>query len=586
MNKFVAVLLLGISQLCVIADLPWTNHVIHSSYTTPVGIPMPAFGITNTHWMYHPDLNPSATYNYGAGAVPYRTNSYGPYSYYVDNTAGGAMDGTNTYGTPAVPRLTFPFPVVAGSVVMVANGGTYTFNNGASSTMRFGGNGTAALPVFITAVGASTNFADRPKISGKSVLSQGEWFIIENFALTNNTTFATRCDLYTGPITNFCLRGMIGEGTGVSSSVTVFAVSQGTDTNYIKNMVVFTNIVSRYGDYTNAAENDACFVIFRDYSTNCWMLANDTTRFGGDSVRIGSNEDNDNDTCRTSFHYLGGNRMYQNGENAVDIKKANRSVISGNLIYDFQGYVPTGGDASISAHYNPNYTWLINNVIHTGIQGMNTGSRMQATNEMWHVGNIIYGFSDSAIYWRGQFTNFFYNNTIALTRHGYEVDDGGSPQLNVRMTNNIIFQAITNILDFRNSTTRGLTKIGFDNYYDTTNLVIEWGTDYNTVAAFEAAVATVGDLTQLDPEFVNSGSGDFNLTESSPMINTGHNVFTQMEAAFLAQFGFALNYRDMNGVNPLVDGLPDVGALNFFEEVPPGVVVSDGVTISIGVTIQ
>lgn len=538
-------LLLGL--LLCISTLLGADGRVNLDWVPPVGIPMPPFGITNSHWMYHPDFS-SATWDYGSGAVPYRTNEYGPYVYYVDNTHGSATDTANTYGTPTTPRLTWPFPLAAGAVVQVANGGNYTFNNGASSTMRHGGTGTSSQPVFIVGVGATTNAADRPKIDGKSALLQGTWSMLEGFVLTNNTTLATRNDLYAAPVVNVCVRSNLCVGTGAASSVTVFAVSSATTANYVDGMIVFRNYVANYGNYTNATENDACAVIFRDFSTNCWMLDNYVTRMGGDMIRVGSNEDNDLDNCNTGYHYVGRNVTHQNGENAVDIKKANRVVISENTCYDFQGYVPTGGDSAISCHYNPNHVWFINNVVHDGIQGFNTGSRMQQTNQVWVAGNVFYGFSDSAIYWRGTFTNHLYWNTVYDAENGVRITTSGNGPI-MRQTNNIIVDSGTFNLTYPNSITRGTAEIGNDCYWNTGGgALISWASTHTTVADWLSAASTGDGTIEGDPGFVNAAGGNFALSAADgPCVGTGVDVGDEMEGAFLSQFGFALNYVDRAG---------------------------------------
>lgn len=524
----------------------------------PVGIPTPPFGITNTHWMYHPNLG-SKTWDYGSGAVPYRTNEYGPFVYYVDNTDGDATDTGNTYGTMDTPRLTWPFPLAAGAVVMVANGGAYTFNNGASSTMRHGGTGTEADPIFIIGVGATTNVSDHPKIDGKTALIQGTWTIFEGFVLTNNAALTTRNDLYATPITNYCVRSNICIGTGAQSSTTVFSVSSAGVSTYVENLVVFTNYVANYGNYTNTTENDATAVIFRDYSTNCWMLYNTVTRMGGDMIRVGSNEDNDLDNCRTGYHYIGCNQTFQNGENAVDVKKAWKVVCSENIFRDFHGYVPSGGDSAVSIHYNPNYVWFLNNHIYDGILAVSTGSRMQDTNQVWMIGNVMNGFSDSGVYWRGSFTNHLYGNTIYDAVNGIRISTSGNG-VHLIMTNNIVVSSSAFNLTVPNSIARGRTFAGHEDYWNSGGALINWGTTYD-VSDWIANTTTGDDSIEQDPLFVNAATDDFRLsTADGPCVGTGDStIWSTIEATFFDQFGFALNYMDRSG-NVRVN---DIGAYEY-----------------------
>lgn len=531
-------------------------------YVTPVGIPMPPFGITNTHWQYSWYLNPSAQFDYGSGAQNYRSNAFGPYSYYVDNTHPSATDTANPYGTDTTPRASWPDNPVAGSVVMVHGGGNYTFNNGASSTMRMRGQGTLANPVYYIGVGDTTNVADRPKINGKAALIQGEYTLVEGFVFTNNATLTTRNDLHGAPIKNIAVRGNIFWGTGVASSLTACAQSTASSAFYTDGFVIFTNDFRAYGYYLNAVENDGSAIIFRDYATNCWALANHCTEMGGDFIRVGSNQDNDLDNCLTAYHYVGGNLVHRNGENAVDVKKARYVVVSGNEFYDFNQYVPSGGDSVVSIHYNPNYVWFINNYLHDGNQGVSTGSRMQATNELWWIGNVLWDMADSGAYWRGSsFTNTWLNNTLVDCVNGLRISTSGNgPQM--RMSNNVFYASSTFNITFPNSITRGSAQIGYDDYINAGGgALIDWGTIYSTVSAWVANTGKGAGSMQVDPGFVDYGARDFRLQATSALRDAGTAV--DIETRFFQTFGFPLNYVDRAGVSRPQGGVMDVGAYEY-----------------------
>lgn len=533
-----------------------------SAVDMPTGIPWPAFGITNSHWQYHPDINPSATWDYGSGAVAYRTNSFGPYVYYVDRTAAGATDTANTYGTPATPRLSWPDNLAAGAVVQVHGGGHYTFNNGPSSTMRFRGNGTSSNPVYIIGLGDTTNIADRPKIDGKQACIQGEYTMVEGFIFTNNAVLLTRNDLHLAPIKNIAVRSNIFWGTGVSATTTTVSQSGGSSSYYTDGFVVFTNYFRNYGQWNSGVQNDACAVIFRDYSTNCWALYNYCTQMGGDFIRVGSNQDNDLDNCFTGYHYVGRNTIHQNGENAVDVKKAWKVVISENEMFDFNLYAGDGGGSALAIHYNPNYTWYINNRISDCPYAAGTGSRMQATNEMWMIGNVMYNLTDSAVYWRGStYTINMLNNTISDAANGIRISTTASgPQM--RMTNNIWYNSSTFNITFPNSVARGNAQIGYDNYINSGGgAMIDWGTTYTSVASWIAAAATGDNCLQVAPGFAYYTTQDFRLSAGSAMIGAG--VAVDFATRFQDTFGFALNYKDRAGNSRPLDGTWDLGAYEY-----------------------
>jgi len=80
-------------------------------WTAPIGIPVPEFGILESYQMYdepgtrHPDLTYQASVEGGY------------FTHYVDNTATGATDTSNPYGSIAKPRLTTPKSLPAGAVI-------------------------------------------------------------------------------------------------------------------------------------------------------------------------------------------------------------------------------------------------------------------------------------------------------------------------------------------------------------------------------------------------------------------------------------------------------------------------------------
>jgi hypothetical protein len=293
------------------------------------------------------------------------------------------------------------------------------------------------------------------------------------------------------------------------------------------------------------------------------FLYNYVTKMGGDMVRCGSNANDTGDNCFTAYHYVGRNVTHQNGENAVDVKKAWKTVVSENVMYDMS-YIPSAAPI-VTAHYYPNYTWFINNIIHTGdYNGLETGAGMQPTNQVWLVGNVIYNLGESGIYFRGVPIVHMYGNSVYDCEWGFEVTDSGSGPT-VRATNNIISDCNLYALLYPNSTARGNAQIGYDCYYKTGGgNLISWNTGYTSVASWIAAVTTGDNSIGGDPLFVSAGSANFKLQASSPCIGAGDSSnWSFIEAQFLEQFGFALNYHDLAG-NTRVN---DIGAYEYVSTV-------------------
>src|SRR4030042_642005 len=88
------------------------------SWTRPIGIPNPTFGINETYRMYDEESARNESLTYQASA------SGGYFTHYIDNTDPAATDDSNPYGSIAVPRLTVPRDLPAGSIAEINNGAT------------------------------------------------------------------------------------------------------------------------------------------------------------------------------------------------------------------------------------------------------------------------------------------------------------------------------------------------------------------------------------------------------------------------------------------------------------------------------
>lgn len=123
---------MGLAAL-VVATILCANSFA-ASWTPPIGIRMPPFGIDE---VAPPRPNPWTTSTAGF--------------YYADGSALNATDSGNIYGTPGLLRKTVPTRLPAGSVVELQ--GVYTFDH--ASPRDIVASGTAARPVFIRGVSAT-----------------------------------------------------------------------------------------------------------------------------------------------------------------------------------------------------------------------------------------------------------------------------------------------------------------------------------------------------------------------------------------------------------------------------------------------
>jgi len=182
-----------------------------ATWTPPIGIPEPSFGIHETHYMYE-----GAFYDFGNGPEAYPDAGNGPYTHYVDNTAPNCNDANNGgYGSATEPRCGLPrsFSPSAGSVVEI-HGGPYVHGGWWQWTPT----GTVDQPVFIRGVDVNNKVV----IEDTQLRLGGQYSIIENFEFYNDSSvrikynspehFALRYSEIHNPIGSF-----VGWGAAIST---------------------------------------------------------------------------------------------------------------------------------------------------------------------------------------------------------------------------------------------------------------------------------------------------------------------------------------------------------------------------------
>ena len=164
----------------------------------PIGIPIPEFGIKESHWMYQGqryDFDGDGTLEPGE---EYPDAGDGPYTHYVDNAHPAATDTNNPHGRPAIPRKTIPYPLPPGSVVEV-HGGPYAYYIH-TDNFKLGGDrlpiiasGTALQPVFVRGPSAG----NKPVFAGTTrvIRPEGSYIILENLTLQRAISMWPKGDL-------------------------------------------------------------------------------------------------------------------------------------------------------------------------------------------------------------------------------------------------------------------------------------------------------------------------------------------------------------------------------------------------------
>lgn len=362
-----------ISYGCLAAAMALMHCGNAIAWEPPIGIPAPVFGIEQTHNMY-------------AGQNGYSDAGNGPYTHYVDNSAGCTNSG-NDYGSQEVPRCTVPSTLPAGSVVEI-HGGPYTSGN---SQVQWQLNGTASQPVFIRGIG----FNARPEFIGKTIQLRGTYGIVEYIDVNEGDVE------FPGPSDHIALRHSHvhhhpGTGSIVDNGGGTFIVIYD---NEINNNGIIPSVKDRHGVYSGSNTH------------HVWILDNHIHHNSGDAIQF----------CHTCVGkgngpasvYIGRNDMHDDEENAIDVKEfIGPVIVSENNIRNYLPTAESNGDAiRVNDEGSQGDIWIIFNRISNSTLGIEP-SRSNAN--VYVIGNILHDIYRSAIGWDA---DFVINNTI------YDVKD-------------------------------------------------------------------------------------------------------------------------------------------------------------------
>ncbi len=363
-------------------------------YSPPPGIPAPEFGISQTHRMYAGDAH---RYDYGRGLEPYRQTNDGPYTHYVNASDANATDQDNPLGSPARPRLTIPAKLPAGSVVQV--NGTLK-----ARSIIIDADGTSARPVFVR--GAS---ATQPANIQAKVQVAGRYVILENIRQSGRWVLAVAPYLQTVPH-HVAVRNceLAGERTLSSGTALIAYGNAGQDVHHV---VFYRNHIYNQGDSRARTKKDRHGIAVTRHTNHIWILDNHVHHSQGDAIQINgwANE--------TTHHvYIGGNKLHDDGENAIDIKEASFVVIAGNTMFGYEHK-----DGAIIAHRDgrrstgPANVWVLYNYIHNASSGIVSAN---VTGSFYAMGNSIRDVADAGIKSWGSGDRYYCGNSISNAMRG------------------------------------------------------------------------------------------------------------------------------------------------------------------------
>jgi hypothetical protein len=499
------------------------------TWKPPVGIPAPAFGITQT-------APPSPS--------PWVVQTSG--FYYVDATAPASTDTSNSNGTPAKPRKTIPTRLPAGSVVEVR--GVYSFTH--TSPRGILSSGTAAKPVFIRGAGAT-----RPRVTGCWEVS-GSYYVIENleFSTCGSLIFLARTNY--AALRHSEVRGTLsGGGVGVES----------WSGETVSQVVIWNNKIHDNGDVHASYDQDIHGIVVGARVNYLWVLDNELYRNSGDGIQINAGTAGLQST--THHIFVGRNVSHDNKQTGFWSKQAVDVIFSSNRAY---GHRP--GNSSLGACMGSQYAterlWFINNVMWDCDYGIQIASDAgEGTGTLQFViGNIITRVHDTdgnfqpgsawqncAISLPGGTNLYVMQNSI------YDVDSGicvPNVHASLYVYDNLVQRIRSNghHLMF-DSPVMSNRMVAHSNLFAPVFRLGVGGSEWYETRA-ESAVKGGNNLVG-DVGWVDAPGGDFRLLATSPARDLGSIAGTNIWDYFRGRYGVPLNvdiFGTARGTSP------DIGA--------------------------
>ncbi len=514
------------------------------SWTAPIGIPEPAFGIRETYRMYDDPATRAAT-----GLTYYQNPAGGYYTSYVDNTGGGytAEDSDDPasphyYGTREHPRLTTRewtyYP--AGSVVEI-HGGPYQYGGVDSgfNTIWVSANGTAQYPVFIRGATGTT-----PEFHHMVARMRGTYTILENLDFNEGIIVCN----YQGTGHHIVIRMCeVRNGDPAQAGARILAAQGGWNNN-----VVYGCYIHHNGDRDYYTENDLHGIVVTtdaryaglSYPTDIWAVDNHMAYGGGDGMQINSGGGPIETVARRI--YIGRNVMHGTAEAGLAIKSSADVIVSQNTVFDYRptNFLTSGSDGTgiVLEEDGPHENvWIFCNTVfwaYQGIRFMDGGNIFN--NFTYNIHNQETSRGSGILGWavptgQSKVVNIF-NNTVVDADRGFSY--GGTGDCAINLTNNIfayrhagsIYPSIyIERLPIADAAT-------FNN-----NLVYEadeahtimWGNNAitETLEEFQTRTGKGANCVATDPLFRAVDQNDYHLQAGSPVIDRG-TVTESMQALF------------------------------------------------------
>jgi hypothetical protein len=455
--------------------------------------------------------------------------------YYVDNANPQATDEGNPFGSRQRPRRSLPTGELPSGSYVELHGGPYASSSRIGTVAR----GSASRPVWIRG-------ADR----GNPTVVRAEWLVTGQHVVVENLKFdRSRKSLALVNSSAACVRYNVFAGSGqADGNSAAFFVGAGTEDGKSSRNVLYKNKIHDFGDASSARENDYHGVLIGRGSEHTWILENEIYNNGGDAIQVGATNLR-NDT-RPQFVYIAKNRMDNNRENAVDVKRASDVIVSSNRM---QGYKPSSSSegAAVVIHRDPEHIWILENDISSAEFGVITTGSL----DTWFIGNVIYDIRNSlpdwkpesgyargaAMHFRGNSSGGAIGNTVAYYDIGLQLVQGREGYI---VRNNIfafrMAAAGDDVYVASGRFSSALTISHNLHYGGETAYKSSWaGRSYASHAGLQRSTGQFGSSVSGDPEFVDADARDFRLLASSPAIGAGMHT-CDVEERFRARYGIDL----------------------------------------------
>lgn len=495
-----------------IARLLMQTGPLVTEWVPPIGIPMPEFGILETHYQLA-----DATYDFGFGCEPYRDARHGPYTHYVDNTHPESTDSDNPFGTPQRPRNSIPYQLMPGSVVEL-HGGPY------ESYFEIRVTGTAERPIYIRGVDSLAPVLFKAKLL---VLPPSRYLVLENLAVDRDYQSS---GVNIEGVSYIAIRDC--EVYDVQGGVLVYATSN-TTTDHI---VICRNHIHDMGDLSVVEDIDDNGVQVGGGTSDIWIVDNLVHHTVGSGIVL--NPDFEFDNTAIQRVYVGRNTVHHSRQSGCWTKQSSDTIFSQNTVHSIIGTsfaISTG----LGFQYGPERTWFIFNHVYDCEYGIGSGSNNVPAPglEQFFVGNVIHDvhhrageyqpdspWASAAMMLVGGEQRFIVNNTIYHCDAGINGPGPGS----YLMENNLITDMLepeANHVFIENELNDVAWDLRHSCLFDSSGPVRvrerNQVYDLDGLAQFDKGTGCVS----VPPGFVSAEGLDFHLMPGSPAVDSGIETF-------------------------------------------------------------